>query len=396
MISNWWTLPSGGAINVFPVTDSNRFSRYIDWKERRAYYFSGLDFAMLVCPFTGTEDELLVQRPGLYLKTNLPLGGIVYFPSLPEHHNHSDVSSDIAWMVDSYLFKFNANRSLSQNMITPRLYVDYANDIPSHGSHVFDNARVVATPQANLAITRLNQRYADELIALITVQTTQIQIANYAQTSLVDEVCTHEDFRAESHKYLNALMQGSLDSLDSSELTKGYEHITCTKKYNRTALSFYLAAMKEPFPNSPGSYIGMFKNFYNILEYLMKGEGEAHLRAVLQNRVGDSALKDIVIGIKASTHPQSSVLNRMTNGERLSSTQILPPILESDPDLAATIAERLYTKRNAALHSKKTFRSVLVGHNIRPGQHESSQLDTDLAIIRPIVEIIIENLDPNE
>lgn len=396
MISNYWTLPNGGAINVLPVTDSNRFSRWTDWRERRAYYFSGLDFVMLVCPFTSAEDELLVQRPGLYLKTNLSLGGVVYFPSLPEHHNRTDFMEDTAWIADSYLFKFNATRSLSHANPTPHLYVDYANNIPSHGPNVFDNARVIATSAAKSAITRLNQRYAGELMSLIASEPDHIQIANYAQTSLLEEVCTHENFRAESHKYLNALVQGSPETLNSSVLTKGYEQITCTKKYNRTVLSFYLAAVKEPFPNSPGSYIGMFKNFYNILEYLMKGEGEGCLRAVLHDHVGDSALRAIIIGIKTSAHPQSVVLNYMANGEQFSGTRTLPPISENDPDLVARIAERLYTKRNAALHSKKTFRAASVDHNIRPGQRESFQLETDLAIIRPIAENIIENLDPNE
>src|SRR5207249_673637 len=101
--------------------------------------------------------------------------------------------------------------------------------------------------------------------------------------------------------YLKALAENDPSALAASGLTSGFEHITCSKRYNRAVLSFYMAAIKEPFPNSPGSYIGMFKNLYNVLEYLMEGEGQAHLEAVLHDWLGVVRLKGILSEIKASS-----------------------------------------------------------------------------------------------
>jgi hypothetical protein len=351
---------------------------------------------MLVCPVISAADELLLQRPGLYLKTNLPLGGVVYFPKLPDNSNSNDFLGDLAWMVDSYLFKYNATRPLSHTRSTPRLYVDYANRMPSHGPAIFDDAYVIATPEARSALEFLNHRYSAELIDFITSHANEIWTINYAETSLLEEVCSHMDFIAESLNYVQAVARANPQLLAASKLTHGWEHITCCKKYNRVVLSFYLASIKELFPNSPGSYIGMFKNLYNVLEYLMEGEGKPHLCTVLRDRVGNDRLKSIICGIKTSAHPQSAVLYCLNNGERLSPNQFLPPISEDDTDLAKTIGERLYDTRNAVFHSKKTRHGEPIEGNVRPGHDEIFRLAVDLALIRPIAEIIVEELDPNE
>jgi hypothetical protein len=396
MILNYRILSENAAINVFPISDSNTFSRWMNWKERRAYYFTGLDYRMLVCPFTFAADELLLERPGLYMKTNLPLGGIVYFPKMPDNYNHNDFLDNLAWIVDSYMFKFNATRGYSQRVSTPRLYVDYAKSIPNHGPVIFDNARVMATPTIKQVIDVLSYKYSAELTNLIMTKPEHIQITNYAETSLLEEVCSHNTFVEESEAYLKAVACDDPQMLKSNKLTNDFEKISCSKRYNRSVLSFYLAARKEPFPNSPGSYIGMFKNLYNVLEYLMVGDGQAELRTVLNDQIGLPRLGGILSQIKTSVQPQSTVFHNLTNGERLSPNRLLPPLSENDSDLAEKIAERLYIKRNACLHSKKIFRATPVEYHIRPGPREAVQLETDLALMWPIAEAIVEELGPNE
>lgn len=128
MILNYKLLPNGAAINIFPISDSDVFNQHADWKDLKAYYFTGLDFRMLICPFRFATDEPLLQRPGLYLKSTLPIGGIVYFPQLPKNYNENNFLDDLAWMVDSYLFRFNASRIPLHNKPLPRLYVDSLRD----------------------------------------------------------------------------------------------------------------------------------------------------------------------------------------------------------------------------------------------------------------------------
>jgi hypothetical protein len=399
MIRNYQSMPNDAAIHTLAIRDSNslgdRLGNPATWKKWQAYYFTGLEHRMLVCPAVFAADESLVQRPGLYLKTNLPLAGLVYLTGSSANNYWNTFLDNLAWMADSYLFKFNSTRPPFYVQNSPRLYVDH-NTFPNHGPTVFDDARVRATEKARDALGLLNFQHTSALIDFIKLNPSEIAVSNYAETSLLEEICTHTDLLAESLIYVDALVNQNPRLLAVSKLTYGWEQIICTKKYNRTVLSFYLASIKEPVPNSPGSYIGMFKNLYNILEYLMESEGKPGLRAVLRDRVGTARLEEILLKVKMSAHPQSSILQNLNNGERLSQNCVLPPLSENDADLVEKIAERLYTKRNAVLHSKKTHYGVPLDHNVRPGASEESQLETDLAIIRPIAEIIVEELDPND
>lgn len=396
MNRNYSFMSADAAIHVFSIRDSDTFGGSATWRKRQAYYFTGLEYRMLICPAVFAEDESLIQRPGLYLKTNTPIAGLVYFPRLPDNANHKDFLDNLAWMADSYLFKYNASRPTSHSESAPRYYVDYANSLPIHGPHIFDDARVFATQEGKQAIDLLNLRYCTELTEFIASHPDQIGVPNYAETSLLEEVCSHSDFLAQSLIYAEALATDNPQLLSASKLTHGREQITCDKMYNRVVMSFYLAAIKEQFPNSPGSYIGMYKNLYNVLEYLMQGEGSEPLCEVLRERVGTERLRAVILEIKDTAHEQSCILSDLNHGERLSSNKFLPPISENDPCIAYRIAERLYTKRNAVIHSKKTFRGQPVDYNIAPGPDEGFQLNTDLAIIRPIAEIIVEELDVNE
>jgi hypothetical protein len=393
---NYRPMPTDVDIHVFAIRDSHTFGPPATWTEQRAYYFTGLEYRMLVCPALFARDEPLVERPGLYLKTHLPLAGLVYFPELPADHDRADFLGNLEWMADSYLFKFNASRPPFYTESAPRLYVNYANRRPYHGPNVFDNARVHATAAARDTLFLLGQDYSAKLSDYIASHPGEIFPTNYSETSLVKEVCLHKDLLVNSLIYVDALAHDNPQLLARSTLTNGYEPITCTKKYNRVVLSFYLAAIKESFPNSPGSYIGMFKNLYNVLEYLMEGEGEARLCAVLRDQVGIFKLKTIIFDIKRLAPQQSLLQYNLNNGERLSPHLRLAPLSETDSDLAEKIANRFYTKRNAVLHSKKTFHGAPVYHNVRPGPDEGSQLETDLAILRPIAETIVEQLDPSE
>lgn len=396
MILNYRRLSNGSSINLFPISDSNRFQEWSNWKKRRAYFFTGLEYPMLVCPFPFTYDEELIERPGVYYKTKLPLGGILYFRNFPEHYNRNDFLEDTAWIVDSYLFKLNSSFEPSSQISSSRFYVDYANNRPNHGVDIFDNARIFATEDVKNEIDLLHEQYSKQLLEIIVSNPKKINVCNYKETTLKDELCTKNVLINESKNYLQSLIENKPDLLENSRFTYGFKHIKTSKKYNRIVLSFYFASIKEAFPNSPGSYIGMFKNLYNILEYLMEGEGKSHLKDVLERYIGAERLKQIVKKIKESYRPQSVVKSHITQGERLSENVLLPPLNETDDDLADKIANRLYTKRNAALHSKKTFRNDPVDYSISPGNKESFQLEADIALIKPIAEIIVEEVSPNE
>lgn len=277
-----------------------------------------------------------------------------------------------------------------------RFYVDYTNGRPDHGPNIFDNARIFATDNIKNKIDLLHKQYSEQLLEILGSAPNEINVCNYKETSLLDEICTQKELISESNNYLQSIITNNPDLLESSRFTNGFKHITTSKKYNKTILSFYFAFIKESFPNSPGSYIGMFKNLYNILEYLMEGEGQSHLQDVLDRYIGSERLKNIILKIKESNSPQSAVFKNITKGERFSSNRTLPPLSETDDNIVEKISDRLHKKRNAALHSKKTHRAVPVDYNIRPGIKESFQLETDITVIKPIAEIIIEETLPDE
>lgn len=385
----YWPLSDGAAMAVLPLSDSNTLSRGRNWRKSSAYYFTGLDYRMLVCPNILAEDRLLLQRPGLYLKTNLPLGAAVYFPALPANHATNDFIDDLAWMVDSYLFKFNSSREPWQSKPAPCLHVDYANRISIPRGDVFDHARVIARRDAERAVDSLNRSYAESLLALVRSRGNEIVIGNYAETTLLAELCTHNDLVVESNRYFEALAADEPEVLRASRLTGGVERIVCTKRYNRAVLSFYLGAMREPFPHAPGSYINTFKNLYNVLEYLMGADRKPGLREILDERVGTARLREILSRIRNSADPQSGIVHNLIKGEPAFG---LLPLSESDPDLAGQIAKRLRIKRNAVIHSKKTHKEP----SVRPGSFEASQLELDLALMRPIAEEIVTGLAVGE
>lgn len=390
MILNYRKLENKAAINLFPVNDSNIFMQRMNWKKRKAYFFTGLDYPMLLCPFPFTYDEILIERPGVHFKTSLPLGGVLYFQDLPKYYNRNDFLEDTAWTVDSYLFKLNSFYTPLPLISSSRFYVDYANNSPDHGPNIFDNARIFATDSIRNKIDLLHKQYSEQLVEILSSTPNEINVRNYKETSLLDEICTQKELIIESNNYLQSIITNKPVLLEKSHFTSGFKHITTSKKYNKTILSFYFAFIKESFPNSPGSYIGMFKNLYNILEYLMKGEGQSHLHDVLDIYIGSERLRNIILKIKESNSPESAVFKTITNGERFSSNCTLPSLSETDDNIIEKIADRLYKKRNAALHSKKTYRAVPVDYNIRPGIKESFQLETDITLIKPIAEIIIE------
>ncbi len=119
------------------------------------------------------------------------------------------------------------------------------------------------------------------------------------------------------------------------------------------------------------------------------------LEEVLEVRVGQDQLKQIMLSLKLSTGPNSGLISTFTYGEKLSNGDFLDPISETDTDLVSKVANRLYKKRCAALHSKKT-RKRKPEHNINPSQNESFGLEADLAIMSPIAEFLVENADPDE
>jgi len=228
VIYNFQLLNNNEAIELLPIKNSNWGKIRWSWIRQKAYFFTGLTYPMLVCPFPLTYDEMLVERPGIYFKTNLPLGGMFYFSQLSEQL--PDLSTgininflkELVWIADSYLFKLNSITPLSSS---PRLYVDYSNNHPNRGQYFYDNARILAKEEIKQKIDSLHGGYTEQLRKLITSNPGEIEVCNYNETSLIDEICTHSEIIEESLNYLKSLINNDPNLLDKSRLTKGFEHI---------------------------------------------------------------------------------------------------------------------------------------------------------------------------
>lgn len=395
---------------VFSIKDATEFLASSNWRKQASYYFTGLKYRMLVCPHLLAADELLLTRPGLYFKSDFPYGGVVYFEEDDPNNLTDQLYDEMLWIVESYLFKLNSSLKLRTYQSGPRFYVDYSNSIPFHGDNVFDKSRCRATEYARNEIDKIHHEYERRLLEFVKKHPYDIGVSNYTQTSILEEVCTHTQFLAESVRvFIKAIKYNRPETLNNSTLTGSFEHINCSKEYNRVLLSFYLTAIKEPCWNSHGSYISMFTNFYNILEYFMDErmnqgkQGKKNsvptelemLENVLDVRVGIDQLSKIIQSLKSAADKNDPLVSILTFGDKLSNGDCLEPIHETDTDLISKIAKRLYKKRCGAVHSKKTRKNVQQ-HNTNPGPTERHYLDTELAIIRPIAEFLVKEADPNE
>jgi hypothetical protein len=269
-----------------------------------------------------------------------------------------------------------------------RLFVDYANNHPTHGVTVFDEARVCASRDAKNRIEFINGKHSMDLICFIRSNPESIKITNYAQTSLLEETCTHADFSLQSNLYLEFLVRQEVEIINQSNLTSGVVNIDCRKRYHRTLLSFYLAAIATKSP------IVIFKNLYNIVEYFMEKDGQESLEKVLNDKVGAASLAGIIGEIKTMYGPQTLILSVLINGEMISADAQLEPLSESDQELVRLVSKRLYFKRNAALHSKKEHKGKPVQYQVHPGSyHESNGFVLDIELLTKISELIIDRTD---
>lgn len=90
---------NGSGFNVFAIKDAAQDWVSDNWEEYLSYYFTGLEYRMLLCPFFFATDELLLQRPALYFKNEISYAGIVFYPKKPDIYGTNDFFDNLSWMV---------------------------------------------------------------------------------------------------------------------------------------------------------------------------------------------------------------------------------------------------------------------------------------------------------
>lgn len=398
------TLP---ALNIFPVLQTNRFSNP-DFRHQTAYWLTGLANRALISPNYFAQDPPLLTRQTFYLKSSLPLGLLSYIESANppadlrlteiEYLQTQNLQEELLREANSYLFILNKtlHDKSGWQFTCPRFVINVADNIPHHGENIFDDSRVQATTQAKDAISKVQQETESKITELLNTQLNdQIVISNYAETNLTNELCSRKALEEETFDiFVPALQSDNLNSITSqpSSLVTNVRHIQVSKQTHPVLTSFYLAALKEPVPNVPGAYINQFKNLYNVLEYFMPDDGRPELprlQEVIEKKVGKGNLARITGTFKKNFAPESLVGAPFYREEDFFG-MTMKKLVPSQRSLSADIAERIYTKRNAAIHSKKTRRGR-PSISISPSLANELNLDFEITLLRVMAEHVISN-----
>lgn len=389
------TLP---ALSIFAVNRSQGFTHF-DRRELKAYWLKGLSHRFLLSPNYYASPNALLTRSPLYIKSTLPLGAMGYIDSFPpptaglsgeDYYRTVAFADELEWELDSYLFALARHINEQENWHTylPRYVINQANDIPYHGPTLFDDCRVMATPYASSMVEALHGRYVASLEAQLQQLTpSQISITNNAQTTLAEEICTHAAFVAETHNiFIPALANDDPQLVNRSRLTSGVEVVECPRLYHPVLLSFYLAGVRSHGMNTAGTRLAEFKNYYNVLEYYMAADGETELQCVIEKKIGKGNLGHMITRIRQSFDSHTYVAMPTLRDEESFGTT-LPKLVPSRRSFSADVAHRIYVKRNAVMHSKKTFKGR-PSTSINPSRKETS-LEFEVVLLRAMAEHII-------
>jgi hypothetical protein len=154
-----------------------------------------------------------------------------------------------------------------------------------------------------------------------------------------------------------------------------------------------VAGVRSHGLNTAGTRLAEFKNYYNVLEYYMASDGQAELQRVIEKKVGKGNLGQMIKRIRQSFNPQTFVAIPTLRDEQFFGTT-LPKLVPSRRSFSADVAHRIYTKRNAVMHSKKT-RSGRPSISINPSRKETS-LEFEVVLLRAMAERIIIGAKVNE
>ena len=361
-----------------------------DKKHMQAYLFEGLDYPVLLSPnIYGESNELVSLRP-LLLKNHAPWSVMAAVEIAAENKNYlhsNEAQSDIFWLCRNYIFALN-RKLFSDNPVRvfqPRYYIeDWRSNFWRYAT-VFDDNRVVADQPSIVAVRQLQSTYVDELSSLVS--NSNVKIANYAQTTLEDELTSYFIIEKETHKiFIPGLINQDISLLKSSSLIGNVTRLHVNEEFNKSLLGFHFDGVKLPSSEAPGNAMLEFKNLYNILESQFdKGiirEMDA-LKKVLKDLRIKRALRQWLIKLKGMYRPENSGAYPIYNAEQLGATQ-LQKIVPSSPDLMDIIAERIYIKRCAIVHSK-----AYANQKIVPGSPEEGSLGFDLTLLRYMSDRII-------
>ena len=365
-----------------------------DRKNQTAYLFKGLGSSMILAPsMYGEENKLLSQQP-VFLKSQVPWCAMVAIKITQENRDYllsNEAQIENFWLCRNYIFSLNRKLFADSpaRVFQPRYSLrDWKSNFWRYGS-VFDDNRVVADQNGAKAIRTLQKQYVDALSN--AVSTHNINIANYAETSLQEELTDYFSLDKETHSiFIPGLVKNDVPLLKTSSLIGSVAVINAPNSFDRSLLGFHFDAMKLDTSESPGNGMLEFKDLYNILESEFDenlGEFTA-LKKVLKDLRFKTALSKWLTRVKGMYKAENTSAYPLYNGEELGSER-LPRIYPSRKDITEMIAERIYKKRCAIIHSKAHADQKIV-----PGSPEEARLDFDLTLLRYISDLIISKRTP--
>lgn len=359
-------------------------------KHLNAYLFEGLDQVMLLAPSVyGEQNALLSQQP-VFLKNQAPWTATVAAKITKRNRDYlltNGAQIEMFWLCRNYLFSLNA-KLFADNPVRafqPRYSLrDWKSNYWRYAK-VFDDNRVVADQNAVAAIRMLQQKYITALMQHINSQ--NVSIANYAETTLQEELTDYFSFEKETHAiFIPGLIRRDVSLLKTSSLVGKVIQLNSNETFDESLLAFHFDAMKLDSSETPGNAMLEFKNLYNILEsqfdQSIKNEILA-LKKLLKDLRFKTALAKWLTKVKKKSRPENAGAYPLYNNECLGSKK-LPKICPSRKDITDIVADRIYAKRCAIIHSKD-----YADQKIIPGSPEEARLDFDLILLRYISDLII-------
>lgn len=368
----------------FPLTNSKGLQKII--------LFKGLSFPIIIVPSLLGEPILTVQP--FYFIENLDAVARVRFENKEEMDKalaDNEIDVVVEYNLDNYLFEYS--KKYPDSKITTKIdkYVFWKNDL-ENPYHLYDK-----TYSEFLCLDVLNdesiieckdqesgerfydwcliKNFADSIFdeylekmknvlkknifvrtkdneALGTgefhlpIVRTNSPLLTYYQAQMF-EVVDVRDIKEKNDYYI---INRGIPS--SSDFSIKQEIIETSSYYDKELLSYYFSALKDLSP------LSQFRNYYNVIEFFFEEAPKILLMpAKFEYQMIEAVFKwaiepsDMLSKLKSLP---SHIYHNIVTDQKTSSGEVVKGLNVDAQDLLKEVSNRVYTIRNACMHSKKT------------------------------------------
>jgi hypothetical protein len=413
-----------GLIYDIPLTNSRGLGKIV--------FFTGLRFPMVITP--SLLGEPILTAHAFYFLEQLECVARVQFESpddMPSAESEEELMRKLEYVIDNYLFAYSKIHPDSK--ITSKIseFIFWRND-PCYHYFEYDwrmtECLVLDTLNDesiklcrddkhevndswedwclfNCYFLPIHEEYRKSLeeamkgtvfvrtqrhVSLGTGEAQLPIIKTRSKPLSLEQVRMFEVVRPRESRIGGSYYQVSRGFASASNFKVHQEELVITSYQDPSLLSYYFCALRDHAP------VSQFKNFYNVLEYFFEDapnilgitarrESE-QLEAVIRCTVRASDLNTAIEAIGSESQ------NRVRRPRLTSSGETIPPLDLSASDIIKAYSNRLYSIRNACIHSKRIRRGRAEAR-ITPATEDEHIVADELPLLRWIAAQCLENED---